>query len=89
MVGDVALGLILSIASGLIAHVITVLEAQDELGVCVPGVELGVPLPRMAIPTPLGAVMPVVQVHDPAGILIVSPFTAVCVGPLMTAFTSA
>jgi hypothetical protein len=36
----------------------------------------------------LGTVMPEVHVHDPAGILIVSPLTAVRVRPLMTAFTS-
>jgi hypothetical protein len=42
----------------------------------------------MVIPMPLGTVIPEVQVHDPAGMMIVSPSTAVCIGPLMTAFTS-
>ncbi len=49
--------------------------------------ELGVPLPWMVMPIPLGTVIPDDQVHDPAGIFIVSPSTATCVGPLMTAFT--
>ena len=48
---------------------------------------LGVPVPVMSIPPPL-IVMPEVQVQLPAGMIIVSPFTAVWVGPLMTAFTS-
>jgi hypothetical protein len=41
------------------------------------------------IPTPL-IVMPEVHVQGlpAAGMMIVSPFTATCVGPLMTAFTS-
>src|SRR5262249_7397738 len=42
----------------------------------------------MVMPIPLGTVMPPVHVHDPEGIWIVSPSTAVCVGPLMTALTS-
>src|SRR6266568_5603029 len=46
------------------------------------------PAPMMLIPMPEGTTMPVVQVQVPAGMLIVSPSTAVCVGPLMTAFTS-
>jgi hypothetical protein len=47
----------------------------------------GVPLPRMEMPIPIGTVIPEVHVHDPAGILITSPSTATCVGPLMSAFT--
>ena len=54
----------------------------------VPLVELGVPFPINVIATPEGTVMPLVQVQVPEGTLIVSPLTAVCVGPLMTAFTS-
>src|SRR6267378_4085703 len=46
------------------------------------------PAPIMEMPIPLGTVMPLVQVHEPAGMLIVSPLTAVCVGPLMMAFTA-
>jgi hypothetical protein len=61
---------------------------QDELGPVVPAVELGVPLPVMVIPMFLGTLMPLDQVHDPAGIWITSPSTAICEGPLMTAFTS-
>jgi hypothetical protein len=53
----------------------------------VPPPVLGVPVPVMSIPTP-EIVIPVVHVHDPGGMMIVSPFTAVCVGPLMTALTS-
>jgi hypothetical protein len=43
----------------------------------------------MSIPTPL-TVIPEVHVQGlpVAGMMIVSPFTATCVGPLMTAFTS-
>jgi hypothetical protein len=40
------------------------------------------------MPIPAGTVIPAVQVQVPAGILIVSPSAAVCVGPLITAFTS-
>ena len=38
--------------------------------------------------TPLGTVRFEVHVQMPDGMTIVSPFAAVCVGPLMTAFTS-
>jgi hypothetical protein len=48
----------------------------------------GVPLPLIVMPMLGGTVMPVVHVHDPEGIWIVSPSTAVCIGPLMIAFTS-
>ena len=56
----------------------------------VPPPVLGVPVPVMSMPTPL-IVMPEVQVQgEPVlGMMMVSPFTAVCVGPLMTALTSA
>src|SRR5579859_3881441 len=47
----------------------------------------GVPEPMMEIPIPLGTVIPLVHAHEPAGIWIVSPSTALCMGPLMTAFT--
>jgi hypothetical protein len=55
----------------------------------VPPPVLGVPVPVMSIPTP-EIVIPEVQAQgEPVvGMIIVSPFTAVCVGPLMTAFTS-
>ncbi len=50
------------------------------------GVVFGDPLPMSVIPTVI--VTPEVQVQVPAGIWMTSPATAVCVGPLMTAFTS-
>jgi len=46
------------------------------------------PAPMIEMPIFNGTLTPVVQVHDPAGTLIVSPSTAVWTGPLMTAFTS-
>jgi hypothetical protein len=61
---------------------------HDEPAPVVPGSELGVPLPTIEIPMPLGTTMPEVHVQDPAGTLIVSPSTALCVGPFITAFTS-
>jgi hypothetical protein len=61
---------------------------QEEDAPVVLALLLGVPLPMMVIPTPLGTVMPDVHVQEPDGIWITSPLTAVCVGPLMTAFTS-
>jgi len=70
------------------SSVITVPIAQEELAPVVVAVELGVPLPMIVIPILLGTVIPVVQVHEPLGILMVSPLIAVCVGPLITAFTS-
>jgi len=64
---------------------------QDALGPNVEAVAFGVPVPVIVIPMLLGMVMPglVDQVHDPAGITMISPSTAVCVGPLMTALTLA
>jgi hypothetical protein len=55
----------------------------------VPPPLFGFPVPVMSIPLPL-IVIPDVQVQgEPVGgMTIVSPFTAVWVGPLMTAFTS-
>src|SRR6266478_4139286 len=53
----------------------------------VPAPTFGVPAPMMEMPTP-EILMPEVQVQEPDGILIVSPLTALCVGPLITAFTS-
>jgi hypothetical protein len=61
---------------------------QDEDAPVVVGSELGVPLPAMVIPILLGTFTPEVQEQLPAGMLMVSPSMAVCVGPLMTAFTS-
>jgi len=61
---------------------------HDALAVFVLGVEFGVPAPIMVMPIPLGTEIPFVQVQEPAGILMMSPLPAVCVGPLMTAFTS-
>ena len=62
---------------------ITVLRVPDPK---VLGPVFGVPLPVSVIPTEMES--PLVQVQVPAGMIIVSPATAVCVGPLMTAFTS-
>src|ERR1700733_5806688 len=67
--------------------VIVVSLAQDEEAPTVVGSELGVPFPVMVIPMPLGTLMPEAQVQFPEGMLMVSPSLAVCVGPLMTAFT--
>lgn len=61
---------------------------HEALAPVVVGVEFGVPFPIMVIPTPLGTLIPEVQVQEPGGMLMVSPLTAVCVGPLMMAFTS-
>jgi hypothetical protein len=52
----------------------------------VPGPVFGVPIPVSVIPTEIDN--PLVQVQVPAGMMIVSPATAVCVGPVMTALTS-
>jgi hypothetical protein len=54
----------------------------------VEGPVFGVPDPMIEMPTP-ETVIPEFHVQFPDGIMIVSPLTAVCVGPLMTAFTSA
>src|SRR5882724_5793170 len=64
---------------------------QEDDGTVMPDVELGVPLPAIVMPIFDGTVMPVevVQVQEPEGIWMISPSTAVCVGPLMTASTSA
>lgn len=58
-------------------------------GPTVPPPELGVPVPVMSMPTPVMA-MPEDQLQgEPVvGMMILSPSTAVCVGPLITAFTS-
>jgi hypothetical protein len=69
-----------------LARVIAV-AVQDAEAPLVLGVPLGVPLPIIVMPSPTGMVIPEVHVHEPAGMLITSPSTAVCVGPLMTAFT--
>jgi hypothetical protein len=70
-----------------VVHVIVVFE-QDELAPVTLASSLGVPLPMIDIPLPERTVMPVDQLQEPAGIWMASPSTAVCVGPLMTAFTS-
>lgn len=54
--------------------------ALNELGPV-----FGVPLPVKVIPT--GIDNSLVQMQVPAGIIIVSPFAAVCVGPFITALT--
>lgn len=84
----VDLGVILNIVI-VPERVMFVPVAQDALAPVVPAVEFGVPLPMMLIPIPDGTVIPEVQEQVPDGILIVSPLTALWVGPLMTAFTSA
>ena len=61
---------------------------QDELAPIVAGVLFGEPLPIIVMPMPPGTLIPPVHVQVPAGMFMVSPSTAVCVGPLMTAFTS-
>ena len=61
--------------------------AQEDEGAEVLEPEFGVPLPVIVMPICDGTTIPVVQVHVPAGMLIVSPSTATCVGPLMTALT--
>ena len=67
---------------------VMLVAVQEELAPVVDEPEFGVPSPMMVIPMPLGTVSPVLQVQEPDGILITSPLTALCVGPLMTAFTS-
>ena len=52
------------------------------------GFVFGDPDPMMLMPMPAGMTIPVCQVQEPEGISIVSPSTALCVGPLITAFTS-
>ena len=51
-------------------------------------VVLAEPAPMIEMPIPGGTVIPVFHVHVPAGMLMISPFAAVWIGPLMTAFTS-
>jgi hypothetical protein len=85
------LGVALNAANaGVVAGPVIVMAValHEELAPVVLAVEFGVPLPMMVIPIPLGTVIPDVHVQDPAGMLIVSPLTALCVGPLMTAFTA-
>src|SRR5580704_14486263 len=71
------------------AEALSIKVVFDVPAPTVPPPVLGVPVPVMSIPLPL-IVIPEVQVQgEPvAGMTIVSPFTAVWVGPLMTAFTS-
>src|ERR1700722_9313162 len=52
------------------------------------GVAFGVPLPMIEIPIPAGTVSPFIHVQEPAGMLMMSPSSATCVGPLTTALTS-
>ena len=64
-----------------------VVAVQEADGPVTAGSPLGVPLPIIVIPI-LPIEMPLVQVQVPDGMLMMSPSTAVCVGPLMIAFTS-
>jgi hypothetical protein len=50
-------------------------------------VEFGVPAPARVNPTPLTEIL-LAQVQVPAGMLITSPSTTLCSGPLMRALTS-
>jgi len=62
---------------------------QAELAPVLLAPDWGVPLPIIVMPIWLGTIMPALdQVQAPLGMLMTSPSTAVCVGPLMTAFTS-
>lgn len=71
----------------LILSIIVVFEVPAPV---VPPPVFGVPVPVMSIPLPLIVIPEVhVQGEPVGGMTIVSPFTAVWVGPLMTAFTSA
>lgn len=77
------------------ARVRVVSLAQDEDGAAVLDPEFGVPAPVIVMPIFDGTVIPLVQVHEPDGIWITSPSTAVCAPPtqvpplpLMQAFTS-
>jgi hypothetical protein len=64
---------------------ITIMELPVKLTVIV---VLPDPAPMMEMPILLGTVTPLVQVQEPDGMLMMSPSTAACVGPLMTAFTA-
>jgi hypothetical protein len=61
---------------------------QDADAPVEPAPELGVPAPVKVNPTPLGMDKREFHVQVPDGTLIVSPLTTLCVGPLITAFTS-
>jgi len=49
------------------AFIVMLVAVQEDEAPKVSGVELGVPEPMMVIPTPLGTVIPLAQVHEPAG----------------------
>ena len=68
--------------------IVMFVAVQEAEAVKVAAVELGVPEPMIVIPMLLGTTIPLAQVQDPDGILMMSPSTAVCVGPLMIALTS-
>jgi hypothetical protein len=61
---------------------------QEEDAPETEGATLGVPVPRMVMPIPAGMTIPALQVHIPAGIWMISPSTAVCMGPFTSVFTS-
>ena len=73
---------------GFIANPPCVIEVPIVPAPKVFGDAFGVPLPMIDIPIPLRTLMTLVQVQEPAGMMIVSPSTATCVGPLMTLLTS-
>jgi hypothetical protein len=63
---------------------------HEALGPNVAAVELGVPVPVIVMPIPDGTVMPLAHVvGEHGGMMMMSPSTAVCVGPLITALTLA
>jgi hypothetical protein len=61
---------------------------QELAAPVVLALEFGVPEPIRVIPTLAGGTRFEAHVHIPAGTLMISPSTAVWIGPLMTAFTS-
>src|ERR1700690_4097000 len=78
------------------ASVIVVFAAQEADGAVVVASEFGVPFPVMVMPMFDGTTMPEDHAHVPAGMLMISPSTAVCEPPthvpplaLIQAFTSA
>jgi hypothetical protein len=73
---------------GFTLFTVIVVALHDAEAPVVEAVLFGVPLPLIVMAMLWGTVMPLVHVQEPEGIWIVSPSTAVCVGPLMTAFTS-
>ena len=62
---------------------------QEAAAPVLPDPGLGVPEPISVKPTLLGGMRFEVHMQVPAGMLITSPSTTVCVGPLITALTFA